>query len=126
MGVIALVLVGVCLTVVKTTRDHLVEQVDRQLRGPVVLNRIGPRGGPPPDLQTCQDQTGLSALYVAYIRDDWSLCTIAAPRYGEVKELPEVAPATLQAAYNSNERFTIDDPAGRYRATVALGRNPVG
>src|SRR5688500_6311444 len=78
-GVVALVLAATAVVVTRTTRDHLVDQVDAQLAGardPIRRlggERPGPRDGPRPPF---------SALYVAVVTAGGSLETLATPNVG--------------------------------------------
>jgi two-component system OmpR family sensor kinase len=84
MGLIALVLGISAVAIARTTEDHLVDQVDAQLRlvGPQLAPRAGqPDGGPG------QGEGGapqrLSALYVGRITPAGVLETVQAPNLGD-------------------------------------------
>jgi two-component system OmpR family sensor kinase len=104
MGAIALVLVLAGGAIARTTQQHLVEQVDDQLRdaGPALNGFLG-GGGPPPgnDDGDSPRQPRLSRVYVGRVTANDQLVTIVAPdlsgEEGPAPDLDADAIATLRA-----------------------------
>jgi len=121
-GVVALVLAATALVVTRTTRDHLVDQVDAQLAGArdplrrLGGERPGPRDGPRPPF---------SALYVAVVTTGGPIETLATPNVGgDDAPLPDLDADRVMAAAGTGRAFTVGSQGSDLRYRVLASRQP--
>jgi len=108
MAAIAVVLVVSALAITRSTRDHLLDQVDDQLQAALPRVSDGPQGaGPTPRL---------SQLYVGRIGGDGQLVTVLLPDLeGDTAPTPQLDRADL-AALDAGAIVTVgSDGDSRYR-----------
>jgi len=123
MALVALVLGVAAVVIARTTEDHLVDQVDAQLRNAGPLGRLFDRDGrgPGPALGG-EDADGLSSLYVALVDRHGTFFTRLTPNLSA--DPPPPPAINAKDAYDSaatGTPFTVgSEPSGlRYRV---LGR----
>jgi two-component system OmpR family sensor kinase len=115
-ALIAVVLAVAAVVITRTTRSHLVDQIDAQLRsaGPQLGDRPGgPPGGPDGD----DAPPRLSSLYVGVVTLDGRLATVYGPDLsGDTASTPVLDAADI-AALRTGRTITVpsDDPAVDYR-----------
>ncbi len=128
MAVIAIVLVTSAAVIARSTRVHLVAQVDAQLQDARPRLRDGPADGPAgPGRPALADAPRLSNLYVGAISREGQLTTIYAPDLrGDAAPVPRVDAADV-AALRQGRTITVgsDDRRTDYRM-VARRTGPQG
>lgn len=112
LAVIALVLVAVMGVITRTTRAHLIRQVDAQIQGAV---------GPIRRIDLAPHRAGrdpLSSVYVAIVSNGRVQTRVAPALRGEETPLPAFSADRVIAAAHSGEFFTVGSRASevRYRA----------
>jgi two-component system OmpR family sensor kinase len=121
MALVAVVLGVAAVIITRTTRAHLIDQVDAQLADAIaperLLDRIGnrqPQGGP--DQQG--DRPRRSELYLAAVDADGDILVIDSPDlYQDDPPLPSLDGQEALRAAGSGEPFTVgsNDGSGSYR-----------
>lgn len=128
-AVLALVLVVAGVAVVGTTRDHLVAQVDRQLRAAAPMPGVpGPRIAVPVDPTTdAAAPERRSPLYVAVVEGDTVRPVFLPDLAGESVAVPDIDADTARLAALTGELFTAPAPgASSYRVRAMVdGRTGV-
>lgn len=122
-AVLALVLVVAGVAVVGTTRDHLVAQVDRQLRAAVPMP-----GGPAPRVVVPADPAADAAasdrrspLYVAVVEGETVRPVFLPDLVGESVAVPDIDGDTARVAAITGELFTAPAPgASSYRVRAMV------
>ncbi|MFZ6004350.1 MAG: sensor histidine kinase [Actinomycetota bacterium] len=125
MAVLAAVLALSAVAITRTTRDHLVEQVDTQLReaSPQLRSLIGQQGPDGPGAPTDEPTPRLSNLYVGVITRLGELTTLHAPDLqGDAAPLPVVTAADVERLL-AREAITVpsDESDSRYRLLLRDG-----
>jgi two-component system, OmpR family, sensor kinase len=130
MAVVAIVLAVAAAFVTTTTRSHLIERVDAQLRAAEPRPEGGPRrggpgggpGGPPSGFDDAPRFEGrYSTLYAAYIATDGTVEVVSSPNLsGTELAAPAVSDAVLRSARGGHDAapVTVDAESGsslRYR-----------
>ncbi len=139
MAVVVVVLVATAAVVTRTTRDHLMDQVDEQLEralGPGGPWSSGPpRGARPGDGRPQDGRDGqgrgveqLNRYFVATVDDDGDVDVLATPRLSgaEGDPVPEFTAAQARAAAADDRAFsTTAEPGGEPFRLLAreVGRN---
>ena len=146
MAVVVVVLVATATVVTRTTRDHLMEQVDQQLVR--ALGAGGPwAGGPPRGVRPGDGQRfdgsrsewrgveQLNSYFVATVDDDGDVDVLATPRLsGSDDAAPQLTAARARASAASDTPFDADADdgesfrllareVGRGGAVVVVGRS---
>ncbi len=126
MGLVALVLVGAGVLILRVTTAYLVERVDAQLEGLVPRlddDRMVPPARPPPD---AAESPGFRSAYTARIDADGTFEYQMLPNLTEGATVPGLDPARAQAAAAADDPpFTVagsgDAPAYRFLARSEPG-----